>query len=146
MVIETLWSGAQVVGYGLDLEAIVRNHGSAIVGRTAPRPRHSSRNLPRDGARSAIDLRRISTIVSIEIYDAMAEATRSAQPYRTRLDPPPADLRVADPNTRGERPSRPVPPKTAVAEPSAFKLEMQAGSGGDAPSKHRRATKKKGQG
>ena len=35
--------------------------------------------------------------VILEIYDAIAEATRTAQPYVTRLDPPPADPRVAHP-------------------------------------------------
>ena len=39
--------------------------------------------------------------VILEIYDEMAEATRSGKPYETRLDPPPADPRVAHPaNTR----------------------------------------------
>ena len=33
--------------------------------------------------------------VILEIYDAMAEAGRSGQPYQTRLDPPPADPTVA---------------------------------------------------
>lgn len=33
--------------------------------------------------------------VILEIYDAMAEAERLGVPYRTRLDPPPADPRVA---------------------------------------------------
>ena len=33
----------------------------------------------------------------LEIYDAMQEATRTGQPYQTRLDPPPADPRVAHP-------------------------------------------------
>lgn len=31
----------------------------------------------------------------LEIYDEMAEATRTGQPYQTRLDPPPADPRSA---------------------------------------------------
>lgn len=31
----------------------------------------------------------------LEIYDAMAEAERTGVPYQTRLDPPPADPRVA---------------------------------------------------
>jgi hypothetical protein len=31
----------------------------------------------------------------LEIYDAMAEAARNGVPYQTRLDPPPADPRVA---------------------------------------------------
>ncbi|MCC6776422.1 MAG: N-6 DNA methylase [Hyphomicrobiales bacterium] len=33
--------------------------------------------------------------VILEIYDAMAEATRTGEPYQTRLDPPPADPWVA---------------------------------------------------
>lgn len=33
----------------------------------------------------------------LEIYDAMAEAARSGTPHQTRLDPPPADPRVAHP-------------------------------------------------
>jgi hypothetical protein len=33
--------------------------------------------------------------VILEIYDAMAEAIRVGMPYQTRLDPPPADPRVA---------------------------------------------------
>lgn len=36
----------------------------------------------------------------LEVYDALAEATRTGQPYQTRLDPPPADPRVAHPDTR----------------------------------------------
>jgi hypothetical protein len=35
--------------------------------------------------------------VILEIYDAMAEAQRTGTPYQTRLDPPPADPRVAHP-------------------------------------------------
>jgi hypothetical protein len=35
--------------------------------------------------------------VILEIYDAMAEAIRTGVPYVTRLDPPPADPRVAHP-------------------------------------------------
>ena len=31
----------------------------------------------------------------LEIYDALAESARTGQPYRTRLDPPPADPRLA---------------------------------------------------
>ena len=31
----------------------------------------------------------------LEIYDAMAERPRTGEPYQTRLDPPPADHRVA---------------------------------------------------
>ena len=33
----------------------------------------------------------------LEIYDALAESTRTGQPYQTRLSPPPADPRVAHP-------------------------------------------------
>jgi hypothetical protein len=33
----------------------------------------------------------------LEIYDALAEAQRTGTPYQTRLDPPPADPRVAHP-------------------------------------------------
>jgi len=35
--------------------------------------------------------------VILEIFDAMAEAERSGGSYQTRLDPPPADPRVAHP-------------------------------------------------
>jgi len=35
--------------------------------------------------------------VILEIYDAMAEAERTSVPYRTRLDPPPADPRCCHP-------------------------------------------------
>ncbi|MCS6900363.1 MAG: restriction endonuclease, partial [Myxococcales bacterium] len=41
--------------------------------------------------------------VILEIYDGMAEAIRSGEPYRTRLDPPPADPRAAHPES--SRPS-----------------------------------------
>jgi hypothetical protein len=41
--------------------------------------------------------------VILEIYDAMAEAARTGKPYLSRLDPPPADPRVAHPDTRGDR-------------------------------------------
>lgn len=33
----------------------------------------------------------------LAVYDALAEATRTGTPYQTRLDPPPADPRVAHP-------------------------------------------------
>ena len=35
--------------------------------------------------------------VILETYDTMAEAERANIPYKTRLDPPPADPRVAHP-------------------------------------------------
>jgi hypothetical protein len=38
--------------------------------------------------------------VILEVYDAMADATRTGTLYPTRLDPPPADPRVAHPETR----------------------------------------------
>ena len=38
--------------------------------------------------------------VILEIYDELAEAMRTGVPYRTRLDPPPADPRVAHPDSR----------------------------------------------
>ena len=41
--------------------------------------------------------------VILEIYDAMADAARTGIAYETRLDPPPADSRVAHPDTRGTR-------------------------------------------
>jgi hypothetical protein len=33
----------------------------------------------------------------LEIYDELAEAIATGRPYQTRLDPPPADPRVAHP-------------------------------------------------
>jgi hypothetical protein len=48
--------------------------------------------------------------VILEIYDAMAEAARTGKPYQTRLDPPPADPRVAHPARDGAKVlSFPVP-------------------------------------
>jgi hypothetical protein len=38
--------------------------------------------------------------VILEIYDAMARAAETSMPYQTRLDPPPADPRVAHLDTR----------------------------------------------
>jgi hypothetical protein len=38
--------------------------------------------------------------VILEIYDAMSEAARTGTPYQSRLDPPPADPRVAHKGTR----------------------------------------------
>ena len=44
----------------------------------------------------------------LEIYDELAEAIRTGRPYQTRLDPPPADPRVAHPprEQAGSRPAR----------------------------------------
>ena len=39
--------------------------------------------------------------VILEMYDEMAEAMRTGEPYRTHLDPPPADPRVAHPPREG---------------------------------------------
>lgn len=41
--------------------------------------------------------------VILEIHDAMADAIRTGKPYETRVDPPPADARVAHPDTRTRR-------------------------------------------
>jgi hypothetical protein len=41
--------------------------------------------------------------VILEIYDALAEAARTGQPYRTRLDPPPADPRVTHQPQKAQR-------------------------------------------
>jgi hypothetical protein len=41
--------------------------------------------------------------VILEIYDEMARAMRTGEPYRTRLDPPPADPRVAHSASMKER-------------------------------------------
>ena len=41
--------------------------------------------------------------VILEIYDAMAEAIRTGQPYQTRLDPPPADPRCCHPPREGKK-------------------------------------------
>ena len=43
--------------------------------------------------------------VILEVFDAMDEAERTGVPYQTRLDPPPADPRVAhSPSTAGSAP------------------------------------------
>jgi hypothetical protein len=54
----------------------------------------------------------------LEIYDAMAEATRAGQPYLTRLDPPPADPRLAHPPRAPVRAAK--PPKVAVLPDAAW--------------------------
>jgi len=59
----------------------------------------------------------------LEIYDAMAEAARTGKPYRTRLDPAPADPRVAHSDRGGKviplrpavRPQSEVRPAAAAA-------------------------------
>jgi hypothetical protein len=47
--------------------------------------------------------------VILEIYDAIAEAARTGQPYQTRLDPPAADPRVAHPSRGGQIVAFPIP-------------------------------------
>jgi hypothetical protein len=53
--------------------------------------------------------------VILEIYDAMAEAARTGQPYATGLNPPPADPRVAHPSRIGV--VVPFPSRTSVRLP-----------------------------
>ena len=38
--------------------------------------------------------------VILEIYDEMARAMETGRPYQTRLDPPPADPKVAHPQVK----------------------------------------------
>lgn len=38
--------------------------------------------------------------ILLEIYDALAESTRTGTPYPTRLNPPPADPSCCRPDTR----------------------------------------------
>ena len=81
-----------------------REHDAAGVGGGGPRA-HLRRAALRGfrgpvaaGAREPVRRREYRTKrVILEIYDAMAEATRTGAPYATRLDPPPADPRVAHP-------------------------------------------------
>lgn len=42
----------------------------------------------------------------LEIYDAMADAIATGEPYRTILDPPPADASIAHPPREPAPPSR----------------------------------------
>ena len=44
--------------------------------------------------------------VILEVYDAMAEAIRTGQPYRTRLDPQPRDPRCRHPRVELEQTGR----------------------------------------
>jgi hypothetical protein len=56
--------------------------------------------------------------VILEIYDAMAQAIRTGTPYQTRLDPPPADPRVAHLPRVAVRAAK--PPKVAVLPDRAW--------------------------
>jgi hypothetical protein len=38
--------------------------------------------------------------IILDVYDAMADAARTGRPYQSRLDPPPADRRIAHSDTR----------------------------------------------
>lgn len=56
----------------------------------------------------------------LSVYDEMAEAIRSGEPYQTRLDPPPADPRVAHPeSSRPAWAKRPRPAPSAVVKAPA---------------------------
>jgi hypothetical protein len=56
----------------------------------------------------------------LEIFDAMAEAARSGEPYETRLLPPPADPRIAHPPREGGTviPLRPAANAQAAGQPA----------------------------
>jgi hypothetical protein len=56
--------------------------------------------------------------VILEIYDEMAEAARTGKPYKTRLDPPPADPRVAHPSREGQIISSPRPAPAPTPKPA----------------------------
>jgi hypothetical protein len=63
--------------------------------------------------------------VVLEIYDAMAEATRTSQPYQTRLDPTPADAGVAHPDRGGSVvPLRPATCPQPEVRPAAAAAAM----------------------
>jgi hypothetical protein len=49
----------------------------------------------------------------LRIYDALAEAIRTGQPYKTVLDPPPSDFGVVQ------------PPRTTIAKPSSLTSSSQ---------------------
>ncbi len=72
----------------------------------------------------------------LEIYDAMAEAARTGQSYATRLDPPPADPRVAHPPRTDivvPFPSRPfVPPVWGLELFAEVAARAQVGLGAGA--------------
>lgn len=57
--------------------------------------------------------------VILEIYDVMADAPRTGQPYQTRLDPAPADPRVAHPSRGGQVVAFPAPAPQSVPPPHA---------------------------
>ena len=52
--------------------------------------------MPRREPKQADGKYRTKQII-LEIYHEIAEVIRTGKPYRTRLDPPPADPRVAHP-------------------------------------------------
>jgi hypothetical protein len=63
--------------------------------------------------------------VMLEIYDALADAARTGQPYQTRLNPPPADPRVAHSMTpdTGSR-ERPATPGVVGEKRKAVDLDL----------------------
>jgi SOS-response transcriptional repressor LexA len=80
----------------------------------------------------------------LEIYDALAEAERSGSPYRTRLDPPPADPAAAHPPPEAAPAAAASEPPFERVEPEEtekhvtcvplFTLKAAAGAFGDAQS------------
>jgi hypothetical protein len=69
--------------------------------------------------------------VILEIYDAMAEAQRTGIAYQTRLNPPPADPRVAHPAM--EQPLTQPSPRATVGQLSRFPAAAWATPGLVAP-------------
>jgi hypothetical protein len=70
--------------------------------------------------------------VILEIYDAMTDAARTGVPYRTRLDPPPADTRVAHERRVPEIPAIPsiIPSMMPEDEATIVILALLRAQGG----------------
>lgn len=71
--------------------------------------------------------------VILEIYDEMADSARTGKPYQTRLDPPPADPRVAHPAREGGhviplavRPSQSLRPAVVASMPDLVAVDTSA--------------------
>jgi hypothetical protein len=73
-------------------------------------------NLVRDRDVAEFGEYRIKRVI-LEIYDAMADAERTGVPYQTRLDPPPADPRVAH-ATESAAPTTPIAIPVPMLVPS----------------------------
>jgi hypothetical protein len=72
--------------------------------------------------------------VILEVYDAMAEAARTGKPYVSRLEPPPADPRVAHPRRRSVMTMPAAPPQPPAQEDAFFFVAaMLHESGGTIP-------------